>query len=642
LVLDASSRPKWIDDPYETGQGGVGMMTALPDLGPGAGTSGVGPRGGSECVARSARNTLPNPADDPYSPSECQESRSNQGDQAVDSPSIAHGGRGRRVKWEIPVWSFAMRIFKGGFFAPTLAVLAAFSTPSQGQVIVTNVTELVDAVNNGAPGTSISLAPGIYELPAAIRLKSGMSLIGAGVGQTILRNAPSFAFPPAGWYGDDTNFEFSFRERYLIDLGRDLSNFTVRGMTLAGPGVYGGVHFIACANVTLTDLEFRDFRWSGIRGYIGTNFTITNNRFIDAGGQIVNPDASFGSTGGSMFLTYLSNSLIQNNRMELSGTRADNVYGVKGREFRSVRIANNTIRCGFSIELPFENDFYVDIENNFLSGAVSIPRYAGGILPPTGAQPYTFRIKNNYFGESYSIEGPRNGLIVENNVFNFAAGDDGGNLVSSFDPFSQTPLAPGPATFRNNIIINPGRGVFWSDVVYNNVTFANNHIFANELMPSLYPEGLLSFRGFSPALGGQTTLFSSIFLTSNIVEIRGTPRSFIRYADAYAANISNNLLLNVQDAASVPNPQTGAAYGLLQPLVFNVGVNGEIAVNGQALLVQAGANPASGFVSVHDLYRYSATPTDVNGDGAINAADLALVVANVRSGEKLSMLSGRR
>jgi hypothetical protein len=516
-------------------------------------------------------------------------------------------------------------------------MLAASCPSAIGQIQVSNASELVAAVANQPPGTSITLAPGVYELPAALRLKSGMSLIGAGVGQTVLRNAPAFSFPASGWYGDDVNFEFSFRERYLIDLGRDLSDFTIRGMTLEGPGVYGGIHFIATARVTLTDLEFRNFLWSGIRGYIGTQFSITRNRFVDAGGQIVNPDGSFGSTGGSMFLTYLSNSVIEQNRLGLSGARQDNVYGIKGREFRSVRIANNTIRCGFAIELPFENDYYVDIENNFLDGAVSIPRYAGGLLPPTGSDRYTFKIRRNYLTQSYSIEGPRNGLIVEENVFNFPANDDGGNLVSSFDPWSETPLAPGPAVFRNNLIINPGRGVFWSDVVYNGVTFANNHIFANETVPSIYPEGLFAFRSFSPPFGGQVTDYATISLMNNVIEIRGTPRAFLRQSTTYAANIENNVLVNVSDAGVAPNRPTGLSSGLAQLHRFNVGVDGEFAVNGQALLIAAGGNPAAAYYDVEQLYRYFVEAQDLNGDGVIDAIDSNLAEGNVRQREAQSM-----
>jgi hypothetical protein len=465
------------------------------------------------------------------------------------------------------------------------AILACASA-ALGQVMVSTTQQLVDAVNNGPSGSNIIVAPGTYELPFSLKVKNGVTITGAGAGQTIIRNAPTFQFPAASNYDADVNFQFSNRDAYLFDLGRDQSNITLRNMTLTGPQVYGGVHAIAVSGITLTGIEFSDFRWSGIRAFVVSNVNISNNRFIDAGGQTVNSNGSFGSTGGSMFIAYLSNAVIDNNRFSRSGTRPGNVFGVKGREFRNVRITNNTIRTSFAIELPFENDYYVDIENNYLDGEVSVPKWAGGALPP-GPDPYTFRIRNNYFTKSYSIEGPHNGMYVENNVFDFPIDSDYGNLMASFDPWSENPAAPGPLVFNNNIVINPGRGVFWSDVVWNNLTFANNHILANEIIPSANPEGLFSFRSFSPALGGQITDFSTISLANNIVEVLGRPRALIRWPSGYAARIENNLLVNLTDSAAYPNPPTAAPRGPQTPLIFNVGVNGEFRVHGPDLLARA-------------------------------------------------------
>lgn len=468
----------------------------------------------------------------------------------------------------------------------TALAAAALAGQSLGQVMVSNTQQLIDAVNNGPAGSNIIVAAGVYELPFSLKVKNGVTITGAGAGQTIIRNAPTFQFPAASWYDADVNFEFSNRDAYLFDLGRDQANVTLRNMTLTGPQVYGGVHAIAVSGITLTGIDFVNFRWSGIRAFVVSNVNISNNRFIDAGGQTVNGDGSFGSTGGSMFIAYLSNGVIDNNRFSSSGTRADNVFGVKGREFRDVRITNNTIRNDFSIELPFENDYYVDIENNFLDGVVSVPRWAGGQLPP-GPNPYTFRIRNNYFTKSYSIEGPHNGMYIEGNVLDFPIDSDYGNLIGSFDPWSENPAANGPLVFSGNIVINPGRGVFWSDVVWNNLTFANNHILANEIVPSMYPEGLFSFRDFSPAFGGQFTNFSTITLASNVVEVLGRPRAFIRWPSGYAAQIQNNLLVNVTDSGAYANPPTGAPRGPQTAMVFNVGVNGEFRVNGPDLLARA-------------------------------------------------------
>ncbi len=514
------------------------------------------------------------------------------------------------------------------------ALLSVSPCGAQLSVTVTNAAELMNAVNNGAPGTTVNVAAGVYELTSSLRVKSGMTIAGAGAGLTTVRNSATFQFVAAPSYDADVNFEYSNPNAYLFDLGRDQANIALRDMTLTGPQVYGGVHAVAVTNVTLTGIHFSNFMWSGVRVYVMTNATITNNRFTGAGGQTVNADGSFGVTGGSVYLTYLSNSVIANNRFERGAARTDNVFGIKGREFRSVDIINNTVVCDFAIELPFENDYYVDIENNYLDGVVSLPRYAGGQLPPTGSNPYTFRILRNYFTKSYSVEGPHNGMTFAENVFDFPVDSDYGNLFSSFDPYSESPAASGPLEFSNNIVINPGRGVFWSDVVWNNLSFINNHILCNELAPSQYPDGLFSFRESSPALGGQATDYATITIADNVVRVIGQARSLIRQSSGYGANISNNQLINVSDGGSMANPQTNVPRGLVAPLTFDVGVNGEFHVDGAALLARAAlvGCPAdinrSGNLTVQDIFDFLAAyfggqpAADFNGSGANSVQDI--------------------
>lgn len=468
--------------------------------------------------------------------------------------------------------------------AMVLVCAAVSAAVVHAQVQVSTSAELVAAVNNGVAGTTIQIAPGVYEVPSSLLVKSGMTIAGAGAGLTTIRNGPTFQVAPASWYGSDTDFQQGIPSGYLFDLGRDQSNITLRDMTLTGPEVLGGVHASVTNGLTLTGMMFKDFRWSGVRTYICSNVLVSGNTFIDAGGQTVNPDGSFGVTGGCMFMTYLSNARIENNRFVRTEASPDEVYGIKGREFRNVVIAFNTIRTFFSIELPFENDYYVDIENNYLGGAVSVPKFAGGALPPTGSTPYTFRVRRNLFTTSYAIEGPRNGMIVEQNVFLNAINDDGGNTMSSFDPFSETPAVPGPLDFNNNIVINPGRGVFWSDVVWNNLSFRNNHILVDERIASEFPQGLFGFRVSSPALGGQVTNFGSIAIRDNFVRVVGGPRTLFRSTASYGSAIAGNTLVGVLDAGQFPNPPTGAAAGLQAPLAFAVGVNGEQWVDGAALL----------------------------------------------------------
>jgi hypothetical protein len=47
-------------------------------------------------------------------------------------------------------------------------------------------------------------------------------------------------------------------------------------------------------------------------------------------------------------------------------------------------------------------------------------------------------------------------------------------------------------------------------------------------------------------------------------------------------------------------------------------------------------------VTVDDLYTWEAAPTDVNGDGSINATDRQFVVDALRSWERADVTLGRR
>ena len=493
-----------------------------------------------------------------------------------------------------------MNFIRSAFRFLLMAPLAAFAGSAAADTVgVTTVEQLVAAVDGGGAGDTINLAAGTYELPASLKLKSGMTLQGAGAGQTIVRNAPSFAFPTSSSYDSDIKAGDSNRNAYLIDLGQNQNNMTLRGMTLTGPELYGGVHAISTSDVTLTGLELRDFRWSGVRSFSGTRHTVTNNAFIDAGGQTVRSDGSFGQTGGSIFNFNQKDSLFDNNRFEQTDARRDNVYGIKGRIFKNTQISNNTIRNNFAIELPFENDEFVEINNNLLEGAVSVPKFAGGPVPDADpanpdATPFTFDIHHNYFTRSFSLEGARNGMIVRSNVFDIDVDDDRGNLYFAFDPSSRIPKATGPYTFTENVVLNPGRGVFASDVVQDNLTFTHNHIIADETDPSEFPTGLFGFRPTSPAEGGQVTDFDTILIADNIIEVLGSGRPLLRNLASGQAQILNNMLTNLTDGERYLNPQTGELQGLTQPLLFRVGVNGELLVDSNQLLGLPVPTPAAG------------------------------------------------
>lgn len=428
------------------------------------------------------------------------------------------------------------------------------------------VEELVAAVNDGAPGDVVIVSAGTFELSAPLRPKAGMEIRGAGMGATVIRNATGWQ-PGNGGLDQD---EGATRESvdcgsYLIDLGADNADFTLSNLTLTGPQVHGGLcgHFLD--GLEVHHVEFESFLWAGVRMFGLENALIYDNRFFDAGNK---SNVTTGSSGGALFLTYTSDSEIRNNRF--SRSEGNDGYGVKGRQFRNVRIHHNTIDVNFAVELPFENDHTVDIDYNFLGGVISIPKYAGGDVPDGQ---YGFHIHHNYLNTSYAIEYQRNSVEVDHNLFDFSRDEDGGNLISGFDA---VPADPGGTNFHDNLIRNPGRGIYWNEGVYNDFTFANNHV-RGETTATPRTEGLFDFR--SNRDGGVAD-WNSVVIRDNIFELTGTERDLMRNADARAAVVENNTLTGISDAAAYDNPDQGRPRGPAEPLCFRIGADEELTVDG--------------------------------------------------------------
>ncbi len=443
---------------------------------------------------------------------------------------------------------------------------------------VNTVNELVDAVNNGAANDTVQIAAGTFELTAPLRPKPGMKIVGAGAGKTIVKNASSWAPGNAGLDSDEGAQLSGIRcDSYLVSLPEKTTDLSISDLTLTGPQMHGAICGILPNGLQLARLEFRQFLWSGVRAFILENAHIHDNVFIDAGGK---SGVTTGSSGGGLFLTYVSKTEINNNRFSVTPGRPGDYYGIKGREARNVRIHHNTIATDFAIEFPFEGDWLVDVEYNYLGGTISVPKYGGGPIPDGG---YTFHVHHNAFTTSYAFEYQRNGVEIDHNLFDFKTDADYGNLISSFD---SVPAEPGGTKMHNNRISNPGRGIFWNEGVYNSFLFYNNHVIGRTTVTPR-TEGLFDFR--SDRMGG-VAKWNSIQIRDNIIELEGTARPLMRNADSYAAAIENNTFKNISDTASYANASKDRPRGLLAPLCFRLGADDEWAVDEWKLL----KNPPQG------------------------------------------------
>jgi hypothetical protein len=155
---------------------------------------------------------------------------------------------------------------------------------------------------------------------------------------------------------------------------------------------------------------------------------------------------------------------------------------------------------------------------------------------------------------------------IDHNLFDFDPAKDHGNAISGF---GKAP-AKGPAVFHNNLINNPGRGVIWINEPYDRLTVRNNHIICRTTATPR-TEGLFGF--------AKECDFSTFRFEGNIIECLGQSRPLFRNDESARSGVRNNRLVNVSDTSRYTNPETGSRAGLEQPLKFECGVHGEVAVN---------------------------------------------------------------
>ncbi|BCX47769.1 hypothetical protein HAHE_16770 [Haloferula helveola] len=446
----------------------------------------------------------------------------------------------------------------------TIFVTAVLLIPSVRGEPVKSVDALVEAV---AAGGRIEVAEGLFELKQPLRLGAGTQLVGAGRGKTVITAAAGWKADPKTLPDPETNHAKFDKSGYLLRLADKAEKVSVSSMTLTGPAMHGAIYGWANDAVEIRDLLIEDFMYAGIRTYKTSNARIHDCEFVDTGGRWERgaPGTKGGITGGGIFVIWISDSVIFNNRFRRTREGPEhNFYGIKGRQGKRLRIHHNTIEVNFSIEFPFENDEDIEIDHNVLSGTVSIPKHAGGPVPESGR---TFRIHHNLFRDTYSIEFVRNGVEIDHNLFDFDVSKDHGNLISAF---GKAPAA-GPVRMHNNLIRNPGRGVIWMNEPYAGLEFVHNEVRC-ETTATPRTEGLFGFNSKSD--------FATYVIADNIIECRGTPRPLFRNDESAGSTVRNNRLTGITDEERYGNPQGDGSPGLEAPLAFDCGVDGETRVEG--------------------------------------------------------------
>jgi nitrous oxidase accessory protein len=446
----------------------------------------------------------------------------------------------------------------GGRAREGLALIAAGAWLYAAAAPVADVEELRVAVINAGAGSVITLAAGEFVLDSPLQPPSGVTLKGAGAGETIIAAASSWNPGTGDLPDNETDFSTANQNAYLINLGTGTTGITIADLSLTGPTLHGAILGNNCDTLHVSNCHFKDFLWSSIRTWRMNDAKIHDNEFVDAGGKYS------GRTGGALFMTWVKHSEFWNNRIYKTENCERNFYGFKGKQGKHCRFHHNDVLVNFSFEFAHENDQYIEIDHNHFTGTISIPKWAGGPVPDGG---YTYHIHHNWLQSSYQLEWARNGAEVDHNLFDFDVEKDKGNLISEFGQQASA----GPTDFHDNLIKNPGRGLFWGRGAISNYSFYNNHVIANKTVTPR-EDGLFGFNTGSD--------FSTIVIKDNIFECHDLDRPLVRNEQSYGATIENNTFVGIADADKIDNPQTGDVKGPTEHLKFHVGVNDEYLVDG--------------------------------------------------------------
>jgi nitrous oxidase accessory protein len=432
---------------------------------------------------------------------------------------------------------------------------------------VDNVAALVAAVKDGPEGAVIEIAAGTYELEAPLEPKARVTLKGAGMDKTVITHVAGWKAETKALPDPEMTTKGMDTHAYLVRLKDKAAGIALSDLTLKAPQLHGAIFGWENADLHLHHLRIQETMWTGVRTFGMKGAKIHDCEFIDAGGRWERgkPGVKGGITAGAIFAIWTADTEIAHNRFVRTRKEKEHeFYGIKIRQGKRCRIHHNTIEANFSIEMPFENDEDVEIDHNICHGTISIPKHAGGPVPKSGR---TFHIHHNWFRDSYSIEFVRNGVEIDHNLFDFDPAKDHGNAISGF---GKAP-AKGPASFHDNLVSNPGRGVIWINEPFDNLEIRNNHVIARKTATPR-TEGLF---GLNPKCD-----FKTITIRDNIIECRDQPRPLLRSKESCGAVIAGNKLTEVSDTDKYENAKTDKPAGPEAPLKFECGVHGEVTVDG--------------------------------------------------------------
>jgi hypothetical protein len=120
---------------------------------------------------------------------------------------------------------------------------------------------------------------------------------------------------------------------------------------------------------------------------------------------------------------------------------------------------------------PDDNEYGVEIDHNYATRWISIPKSGQSANPTKEGHEYTLWIHHDLLTDSYTIEGPRNHLRLSHNYIRIEK--TGGRLYTHHGGRNH-----GPVWIHHNVVENVDRALIWMNQglaqnihVYNNTVF---------------------------------------------------------------------------------------------------------------------------------------------------------------------------
>jgi hypothetical protein len=280
------------------------------------------------------------------------------------------------------------------------------------------------AVTKAPSGYTINMAGGTYVEYGQVAVPAGVSINGAGIGQTILRIASAFYYHPATPSYSADKFLINLTSGSMAGGNQTLSNFSIDGDSKQ---LHGGIFVRNRTNVTLSSVKVQNTNFTGI-----WLWSLQDSKLIDS--QLLN--CSWGSSGYSVGALNIGDLT----RVEIARVNIDENkgYGIKAigppgnNNLVSNNIHDNHISVtpynmwqggsapNFAIELWAVNLVTNQFYGNYVDATFSIVNQNN--IASTGVQ--TIRIHHNTFdmnaraaGKAYPFELTFNDVEIDHNYF---------------------------------------------------------------------------------------------------------------------------------------------------------------------------------------------------------------------------------